>query len=48
MVPFETLHTFCGHNEDVHMGFLMELELILPNYGLSNLVILGKVLQSRV
>ena len=26
---FETLHTFCGHIEDVHVGFLVELELIL-------------------
>ena len=26
---FETLHTCCGHIEDVHMGFLVALELIL-------------------
>ena len=26
---FETLHTCCGHIEDVHVGFLVELELIL-------------------
>ena len=25
----ETLHTCCGHIEDVHVGFLVELELIL-------------------
>ena len=28
MDHFETLHT-CGHIEDVHVAFLMELELIL-------------------
>ena len=26
---FETLHTCCGHIADVHVGFLVELELIL-------------------
>ena len=26
---FETLHTCCEHIEDVHVGFLVELELIL-------------------
>ena len=26
---FETLHTCCGHIEDVQCGFLVELELIL-------------------
>ena len=26
---FETLHTCCGHIEDVHIGFLMELGLIM-------------------
>ena len=26
---FETLHTCCGHIEDVHVDFLVELELIL-------------------
>ena len=30
MDHFETLHTCCGHNEDdVHMGLLMGIELIL-------------------
>ena len=28
MDHFETLHTCCGHIEDVHVAFLMELELI--------------------
>ena len=26
---FETLHTYCGHIEDEHAGFLVELEFIL-------------------
>ena len=26
---FETLHTCCGHMKDVHVGFLVELEIIL-------------------
>ena len=34
---FQTLHTNCGHIEDVHVGFLMELELILRDDGLLNL-----------
>ena len=25
---FQTVHTCCGHTEDVHVGFLMELEII--------------------
>ena len=28
---FETLHTCCGHIEDVHVVFLMELELLLTD-----------------
>ena len=26
---FETLHTYCGYIEDVHVGFFLKLELIL-------------------
>ena len=29
MDPFESLHTCCGHTENVYMGLFMELELIL-------------------
>ena len=28
MALFETVHTCCGHNENVHVSFCMELELI--------------------
>ena len=29
MDHFENLHTCCGHIKDMHVAFLMELELIL-------------------
>ena len=29
MDPCESLHTCCGHTENVYMGLFMELELIL-------------------
>ena len=29
MDPFETLHTYCNHNDDAIMMMMMELELIL-------------------
>ena len=32
----------------MHVGFLMEPELILENHGISNLAILGNILHSRV
>ena len=31
MAVFETLQTCCGHTENVHVGFLVELELILTD-----------------
>ena len=45
---FETLHTCCGHIEDVHKGFLVELESILTELQPSNLVTLGNFLHCRV
>ena len=41
---FETLHTCCGHIEDVHVGFFVELELILTElqpFELSHFSIVG-------
>ena len=39
MELFETLHGCCGHNENEHAIFLVELELISIELGFVNLVI---------
>ena len=45
---FETLHTCCKHNEDVHVGSVMELELILTELWLFELSHFSILLHCRV